>query len=63
MDTVIELDGIKPAIVTLLDREPLGDLLEKALLLGRRRVVCAWVCCHSVLKMEQRLLLLLLMLR
>ena len=60
--TVIELDGIEPAIVTLLDGEPLRDLLEKALLLGGRRVVRAWVCsCHSVLKMEQRLLLLLLM--
>ena len=63
MHTVIELDGIKPAIVTLLDGEPLGDLLEKALLLGRRRVVCAWVCSsHSVLKMEQRLMLRLLLL-
>ena len=45
--------------ITLLDGEPLRNLLEKALLF--RGVVCTRIiCCHSVFKVEHRLLLLLL---
>ena len=56
----IEFKRVEPATITLLDGEPFRNLLEKALLFYRGVILARIACCHSVFKVEHRLLLLLL---